>query len=178
MSPYMKTIQEHLCWQKLCPQFTPRSKYCTIKTIWFCEDFSKETPITQDQHCQTIRWYLYKRSQMYCFWIFAYKDYGMIIPFTPHNLNVLVPVSRGSVVPGHFDLGIWLVRRVKVPLEREILYSTTWWVRILGLTMSDSIENLIETLFIANLLEKDLTSVRWKQCFFYLSCFRFCFMFS
>ena len=52
----------------------------------------------------------------------------MVIPSTPHYSNALVPVSRGSVVPGHGDLDIYIVgfhRRVKVPSVRSILYSTT-----------------------------------------------------
>ena len=34
------------------------------------------------------------------------EDNGMVIPSTPHYSNALVPVSRGSVVPGHFNLDI------------------------------------------------------------------------
>ena len=71
----------------LPPQFTPRSKYNAIKTIWFCEEIFKRDV------------QLHKIDS-------PKEDNGMVIPPTPHYSNVLVPVSRGSVVPGHGDLDI------------------------------------------------------------------------
>jgi len=48
----------------------------------------------------------------------------MVIPPTPHYSNVLVPVSRGSVVPGHGDLDILLVYEGKGTLGKvdPVLY--------------------------------------------------------
>ncbi len=37
------------------------------------------------------------------------EDQEMVILSTPHKSNVLVPVLRGSVIPGHGDPGIYLV---------------------------------------------------------------------
>jgi hypothetical protein len=71
----------------LPPQFTPQSKYYAIKTIWFREEIFKGDV------------QLHKIDS-------PEEDNGMVIPPTPHYSNVLVPVSRGSVVPGHGDLDI------------------------------------------------------------------------
>ena len=71
----------------LPPQYSPRSKYYTIKTIWFCEEIFKRDV------------QLHKIDSLE-------EDNGMVIPLTPHYSNVIVPVSRGSVVPGHWDLDI------------------------------------------------------------------------
>ncbi len=70
----------------LPPQFTPRSKHYAIKTIWFREEiFKKDVQLHKINSPE--------------------EDNGMVIPPTPHYSNVLVPVSRGSVVPGY---GTWI----------------------------------------------------------------------
>jgi hypothetical protein len=73
----------------LPPQFTPQSKYkyYAIKTIWFREEiFKRDVQLHKIDSPE--------------------KENGMVIPPTPHFLNVLVPVLRGSVVPGHWNLDI------------------------------------------------------------------------
>ena len=52
---------------------------------------------------------------------------------------------------------------ILLPSVRSIMYSTTWWVRIMWLTTSDSIGDLIETLY--HKLVKDLTWCQNKQMF-------------
>ncbi len=51
----------------LPPQYTPRSKYYAIKTIWFCEEIFK-----RDEQLHQID--------------SPEEDNGMVIPPTPHNL--------------------------------------------------------------------------------------------
>ncbi len=66
----------------LPPQFTPQSNYYAIKTIWFCEEiFKRDVQLHKIDSPE--------------------EDNGMVIPPTLHYSNVLVPVSRGSVVSGH-----------------------------------------------------------------------------
>ncbi len=99
---------------------TPKQRLHNQDDLVSQRDLQERISITQDQHHQTIRWYLYKRSHTFfkylqlgdiftkglIFWIFLEEDNGMVNPLTPHNSNVLVQVSRGSVVPGHGDLCI------------------------------------------------------------------------
>jgi len=77
----------------LPPQFTPRSKYYAIKTIWFLEEIFKRDV------------QLHKIDSLE-------EDNGMVIPPTPNYSNVLVPVSRESVVSGHWNLNIFGFMRV------------------------------------------------------------------
>ena len=74
----------------LPPQYSPRSKYYTIKTIWFCEEIFKRDV------------QLHKIDSLE-------ENNGIGNSPDPSQFDVLVPVSRGSVVPGHEDLDILLV---------------------------------------------------------------------
>ena len=134
MSPYMKTIREHLCWRKLClhTQFSPQSKYYAIKTIWFCEEIFKRDVQSQDWHCQTIGWHLYKRSHTFRFWISPKKIMGGNSPdpslFKCTSSSLKRECRTRSWGPGYI-VGFM---RVKVLSVRSILYSTTWWVKDCG----------------------------------------------
>jgi hypothetical protein len=133
MSPYMKTIQEHLCWRKLClHSLHPEANTKQIKTLWFHEEIF--CAITQDRHSRTIGWHLYERSHTFCFWISPEEDNGMVIPPKPHYLFECTSFSlerkcrTRSWGPGYI-VGF---RRVKVPSVRSILYSTTWLFKDCG----------------------------------------------
>ena len=90
MSPYMKTIREHLCWQKLClHSIHPKANTTQSRQFGFVEKSSREM-------------YNYTRLTLWK------KIKGRYSP-EPSQFDVLVPVSRGSVVPGHEDLDILLV---------------------------------------------------------------------
>jgi hypothetical protein len=107
MSPYMKTIWEHLCWQKLCPHsLHPEANTTQSRQFGFVKKSSREmcnyTRSTLSNNWVTS---LQKVSHV-LFWISPEEDNGMVIPLTPNYSNVLVPGSRGSVVPRHWNLDI------------------------------------------------------------------------
>ncbi len=105
MSPYMKTIREHLCWQKLClHSLHPKAKYYAIKTIQFCEDiFKRDVQLHKIDTVEQLGDIFTKSLTRFILNISGRRSWE-IIPLTPHYSNVLVPVSRGSVVPGHWNL--------------------------------------------------------------------------
>ena len=86
--------------------YTPKQILRNQDNLVSWRNLQERCAITQDWHCRTIGWHLHKRSHTFCFWISPEEDNGMVIPPTPHYSNVLVPVSRGSVVPGHWNLDI------------------------------------------------------------------------
>ncbi len=86
----------------LPPQFTPQSKYYAIKTVWFCEEiFKRDVQLHKINTVEQLGDIFTKGLTG-----FVFEYLRKIIPPTPHYSNVLVPVSRGSVVPGHGDLDI------------------------------------------------------------------------
>ena len=66
MSPYMKTIREHLCWRKLClHRYTPKQILRNQDNLIREEIFKRDVQLHKIDSLE--------------------EDKGMVIPLTPHN---------------------------------------------------------------------------------------------
>ena len=130
MSPYMKTIREHLCWRKFCLHSShPEANITQSRQFGFVKKSSREM-CNYLKLTQPNNWVIFLRKVSHVLFLNISErrlwDGNSLDPslFECTSSSLERECRTRSWGPGYILLVI-LYRRVKVPSVRSILYSTT-----------------------------------------------------